>query len=232
MVRRTVSEKDAASSSHIGFGMKVTAVTLAAALFLLLVLLIFDVEVKWVPWVSFVYVYMALIAAASILGILVILRLIEHPEPRSRYSFPKFADWWPVPHFLLAVVYLGLLVNAFAVGYWLIAKTDSCALKLPPHETVDYLNALYFSVTTFTTTGYGDITPGTALRLPAALEMLTGYTIFGIFVASCYQMLIRPTDQYKAKARASPTETTQADASGIATPGVDEHADVPGEPQG
>ncbi|REG51025.1 ion channel [Paraburkholderia sp. BL6669N2] len=46
-----------------------------------------------------------------------------------------------------------------------------------------WIAALYFSIVTFTTTGYGDYHPTKELRLVAAAEALAGYIFFGLFVA-------------------------------------------------
>jgi hypothetical protein len=47
----------------------------------------------------------------------------------------------------------------------------------------DWRSALYFSVITFTTTGYGDYHPREPDRLIAASEALVGYIFFGLFVS-------------------------------------------------
>ncbi|MEK9281129.1 potassium channel family protein [Bradyrhizobium sp. ISRA442] len=46
----------------------------------------------------------------------------------------------------------------------------------------DGQSALYFSVITWTTLGYGDFTPPPELRLIAAIQALLGYAFFGISV--------------------------------------------------
>jgi len=53
----------------------------------------------------------------------------------------------------------------------------------------NYVDALYFTVTTLTTTGYGDITlPGTAGRLLTIVMMIVGVSLFVRMV----QVLFRP----------------------------------------
>jgi len=148
----------------------------------------------------FIYTYAGLLAAASIFFILLMVRFLVQPEPRGDYLWSRLADWWPFAHFVVAIVYLLLLVNAFALIYWVAAVDHPAALRLPVNldalprpaeEKMSYWTAIYFSITTFTTTGYGDITPGPLLRLVAAAEMLVGYTIFGVFVTGTYQLLTR-----------------------------------------
>lgn len=62
-------------------------------------------------------------------------------------------------------------------------------------EISNYIDALYFTVTTLTTTGYGDVTlKGTLGRLIAIVIMITGVTLF----LRLLQALIRP---YKVRFR-------------------------------
>lgn len=48
---------------------------------------------------------------------------------------------------------------------------------------------LYFSVSTFTTLGYGDFLPLPETRLVAAVEALTGYVLLGISLASAFFLI-------------------------------------------
>ena len=54
----------------------------------------------------------------------------------------------------------------------------------------NYVDALYFTVTSLTTTGYGDVTlPGTSGRLISVVVMIFGVTLF----LRLAQVLFRPT---------------------------------------
>lgn len=70
------------------------------------------------------------------------------------------------------------VVSIFAMAYWIPATgAGTCTSR-----ALSKLDALYFSVTTFTTTGYGDIVPATGLcRNIATLEML--FTFFLVTIA-------------------------------------------------
>jgi Ion channel len=48
-------------------------------------------------------------------------------------------------------------------------------------------NALYFSIVTWTTLGYGDFTPLPEMRMIAAIEALTGFVFFGVIVGLATQ---------------------------------------------
>jgi voltage-gated potassium channel len=66
---------------------------------------------------------------------------------------------------------------------------------VPGSEIVSYIDALYYTVTTLTTTGFGDITlPGTWGRLLSIVIMTVGITLF----VRLGQAIIRP---YKVRFR-------------------------------
>jgi hypothetical protein len=50
-------------------------------------------------------------------------------------------------------------------------------------EVRSFTDALYFSGTTWTTLGYGDITPNSAFRLATSIEALTGMLTISVFTA-------------------------------------------------
>lgn len=56
-------------------------------------------------------------------------------------------------------------------------------------EIHDFWIALYFSVTTLTTLGYGDYVPTPETRVVAAVESLAGYVLLGLVVASSFAVL-------------------------------------------
>jgi len=59
-------------------------------------------------------------------------------------------------------------------------------------ESREFGTCLYFSVVTFTTVGYGDFRPAIGSRPVAALEAITGYVYFGLFVAFISSRWSRP----------------------------------------
>lgn len=64
-------------------------------------------------------------------------------------------------------------------------------------EGIDYpdrVTAVYFSIVTITTLGYGDFSPREPLRLLAAMEAVSGLIVFGIFVGIIAHSLNRAGD--------------------------------------
>jgi len=87
---------------------------------------------------------------------------------------------------LLVVVVLGL-VAIHTVEIWLYAAAYLAAGALPDFET-----ALYFSTTSFTTIGYGDVVLDRHWRLFGAIEGANGLLLFGwstAFLLSVIQRL-------------------------------------------
>lgn len=74
---------------------------------------------------------------------------------------------------------------AFALGYWGLERAVPGSL-IETYGTAGSLSiadALYFSVTTLTSLGYGDIRPEGVARLLAGAEVVLGLSFFGVIVA-------------------------------------------------
>lgn len=83
-------------------------------------------------------------------------------------------------------------VCIFAGVYFLMSVEALCLS--PAVEGVDYL---YFSFTTFTTLGYGDISPVGHCRLVSSLEAVSGIISFGFTIAGI-QLAVRELERRRA----------------------------------
>tara|TARA_R110001599_G_scaffold337890_1_gene556594 strand:+ start:777 stop:1235 length:459 start_codon:yes stop_codon:yes gene_type:complete len=84
---------------------------------------------------------------------------------------------------ILLLFYLPLVLYAFARLY------QTGGLIYNGEVTHDFVSALYFSVVTWTTLGFGDFQPVENLRLWAAGQALFGYVFMAILVALFLQIL-------------------------------------------
>ncbi len=82
---------------------------------------------------------------------------------------------------LSAVTSLVLLSISAITGFAGIYRV-SCLQQNGMATCADHLDALYFSIVTWTTLGYGDFSPPPDIRLVAALEAILGFTAFGLLI--------------------------------------------------
>ncbi len=78
---------------------------------------------------------------------------------------------------------LEIAVYALAI-YGLVEHLDVGALHGAKHYS--FLNYLYFSAETYTTLGFGDLTPSGPIRLLAGIESLNGLLLIGWTATSTY----------------------------------------------
>ncbi len=81
-----------------------------------------------------------------------------------------------------------LLALCFALGYMIAARADPGAFSMPqargPGAPLTGADAIYFSMTTITTAGFGDLAPVSApARALAVAEAATGVLFLAVFMA-------------------------------------------------
>jgi len=84
----------------------------------------------------------------------------------------------PGPALVALIIHAAALLLLFA-GIYLGFGLEQGGAEV---KDLGWANALYFSVVTWTTLGYGDFVPRAAIRLVAALQALLGYVFFGLIV--------------------------------------------------
>ncbi|WP_044312355.1 potassium channel family protein [Pseudomonas syringae] len=120
--------------------------------------------------------------AITLINILIITTVvIVHYECLLRLNglMPRLILWhW----FRMVFGVLGALaahaieVWIFALGYYLMNRSDSLG-RLTGNFDGSFMDSVYFSFTTFTTIGFGDITPTGPLKYLTGLEALTGLVL-------------------------------------------------------
>ena len=88
---------------------------------------------------------------------------------------------------------------AYAIGLILIAATVVTASERG-HDTINnFLEAIWWSVVTVTTVGYGDVTPVTAVgRIVATVLMFGGIGLFGALTANLASFIVRSDNRDSA----------------------------------
>lgn len=74
-------------------------------------------------------------------------------------------------------------VVLFAVGYWQLSEQGSLVFTYETAEHPGFWDALYFSIVTISSLGYGDIRPMGWARALVGLEVTVGLAFLGVLVA-------------------------------------------------
>jgi Ion channel len=89
-------------------------------------------------------------------------------------------------NFSLAIVFvlsnIASMILLFANIYSWLGLNDSLRTN-PSCRSTTMGDAIYFSVITWTTVGYGDVTPTLQTRSTAAFEAITGYVVMGLLIS-------------------------------------------------
>jgi len=101
---------------------------------------------------------------------------------------------------LRAVEALGVIIPLFLILFATFYLSMSNASPLTFSQPLDHTQAIYFTVTVFSTVGFGDITPHTDLaRIAVSIQMLLDLVIIGAVV----RMLLNAAQAGLARARDS-----------------------------
>ncbi|MGX4600784.1 ion channel [Faecalimicrobium sp. JNUCC 81] len=90
---------------------------------------------------------------------------------------------------VFAIIYMitGISVGGYIIDYKLALEYGLAM----PDLISDFMQSLYFSIVTFTTVGYGDITPIGSSILLSGIEMLLGVTMVGVWTATLARKITR-----------------------------------------
>jgi hypothetical protein len=94
---------------------------------------------------------------------------------------PRF---WPPIWILIRIATWIILLHLVQIAFWAALYTWQGAMP-------DVQSAFYFSIVTYTTTGYGDIVLPPEWRLVGGIEALTGILMCGLSTGFFFAVLLR-----------------------------------------
>lgn len=124
--------------------------------------------------------------AVVIAFVLVAIRLVRRAE--SRYADHK-PGIWQFYRLLSSAVVLVLMANTVCVWLWALLF-----LWLGVFPTLE--EAVYFSMVSFTTVGYGDVVVEKGWRILSGFVSVNGLLAFGIFTAVLIEIIRGLSDRY------------------------------------
>ncbi|HOO50628.1 MAG TPA: ion channel [Alphaproteobacteria bacterium] len=137
------------------------------------------------------FLFFKLIIGALMIGLTVILhafvcdwvfRFIDnHSKPFVR----SFGKYWTVPTLIVCVFVIGSAIMA-DIWMWTILF-----YYLEPEALGDWDTALYFTTSTFTTVGYGDIVLTDEWRILSGTTSINGMILFGWSTAFIFEIMAK-----------------------------------------
>ena len=114
------------------------------------------------------------------------------PHRHDPYQWLITMNWWP---FIGVVVAFFTVLNvAFAGAYVALGPGGLSGAAAPRGAVQGFLSALFFSIQTFTSVGYGHVYPGTnAAGFLSSAEALVGVLTFALATGLLYGRFSRPT---------------------------------------
>ena len=114
------------------------------------------------------------------------------PHRRDPYQWLVQMEWWS---FIGVVVVFFMVLNMVFAGAYLALGLDDLPGVAAPHGWwQDFLSALFFSIQTFTSVGYGHVYPGSnGSGFISSVEALVGVLTFALATGLLYGRFSRPT---------------------------------------
>jgi hypothetical protein len=102
------------------------------------------------------------------LGMALGLQWLRRMRPAEHHHFNRSAMFW----ILVRVVYGLLVLHVAQITAWALCFLWAGCLP-------DFATAFYYSATSYSTAGYGDVVPAGHWRIMGAMEAVTGVLMFG-----------------------------------------------------
>jgi len=143
-----------------------------------------------------------MILAMAVSVLLVSLTILVHYEALrlTSLAMPRLTMMRPRLRIIFVIygVFLAhtIEVYLYTIGYWLLVGYDpvhtGAALTHSSGGAMqEFTDLVYFSIVTYSTTGFGDLVPHGALRLIAGVESLNGLLLIGWSASFTYLWMER-----------------------------------------
>lgn len=114
------------------------------------------------------------------------------PHQHDPYQWLITMPWWPFIG--MVVVFFTVLNVGFAFAYIALGLDDLPGVAAPHGWWQDFLSALFFSIQTFTSVGYGHVYPGSnGAGFMSSVEALVGVLTFALATGLLYGRFSRPS---------------------------------------
>ena len=114
------------------------------------------------------------------------------PHRHDPYQWLITMHWWPF--IAVVIAFFALLNTLFALGYLALGLENLHGATVDGGPAQRFLSALFFSIQTFTSVGYGHVYPGSnSMGWLSSLEALCGVLTFALATGLLYGRFSRPT---------------------------------------
>ncbi|MDP3849814.1 MAG: potassium channel family protein [Luteolibacter sp.] len=120
------------------------------------------------------------------LGMIIGLRWLGRTRPAHHHHFSLPAMFW----LLVRVVYGLLLLHLLQILVWAACYHWNACFQ-------DFTTAFYYSATSYSTVGYGDVVPPEKWRVLGAIEAVTGILMFGWSTGVLFAVVNHLTRRFK-----------------------------------
>lgn len=124
-----------------------------------------------------------MIALTVVIHAFALDRLVTHLEKLGPLSFKHFKKNWEIPLMVFTVIGV-FLTHVFQIWLWAVLY-----IYLEPEAIKDFETALYFSTSSFTTVGFGDVYLDKEWRLLSSFEAANGFILFGWSTAFIFEII-------------------------------------------
>lgn len=139
------------------------------------------------------FVLVSLCVAIHGAGMILGLRWLGRTAPQNGHHFSLMATFW----ILVRVVYCLLLLHLLEIAVWAVCYQWSGCFP-------DFNTSFYYSATSYSTVGYGDLLPPGNWRIVGSVEAVTGVLMFGWSTGVLFSVVNQLQDSFRNQGQTGP----------------------------